>query len=67
MSTAAAERIMMRACKASVKANRSLSDEEISSLLNALSECDNPYTCPHGRPVLLKLTRGDIEKLFKRG
>ena len=66
ISAAAAERVMMRACKASVKANRELSGEEGEALLDALSKCENPYTCPHGRPVFLKLTRGDIERLFKR-
>ncbi|MCL2110856.1 MAG: DNA mismatch repair endonuclease MutL [Clostridiales bacterium] len=66
ISAAAMERIMMRACKAAVKANRTLADEECAALLAALSECANPYTCPHGRPVFLKLTRGDIERLFKR-
>jgi DNA mismatch repair protein MutL len=57
---------MMQACKASVKANRMLDDEELEELLVQLSKCDNPYTCPHGRPVFLKLTRSDIERLFKR-
>ena len=63
---AAVERIMMRACKASVKANQTLSNEEYTALFEALSGCENPYTCPHGRPVFLQLTRGDIERLFKR-
>ena len=66
ISAAAAERIMKRACKASVKANRILSDEEIEALLSDLSVCRNPYTCPHGRPVFIKLTLADIERLFKR-
>jgi len=66
ISAAAADRIMMKACKDSVKANKILSDEENKALLKELSECENPYTCPHGRPVFLKLTRKDIEKLFKR-
>jgi len=66
MSLAMAERIMMRACKASVKANRTLTAAECENLLSLLSNCDNPFTCPHGRPVFLKLTRQDIERLFKR-
>ena len=66
ISYEATERIMMRACKASVKANQSLSDEECAALLEALSKCDNPYTCPHSRPVMLKLAQSDIERLFKR-
>jgi DNA mismatch repair protein MutL len=66
ISSAAADRIMMKACKDSVKANKNMSGEESSALLKELSDCENPYTCPHGRPVFLKLTRRDIEKLFKR-
>jgi len=66
INAAAAEKIMMRACKASVKANKLLSDEEIRALLHDLSKCRNPYTCPHGRPVFIKLTISDIERLFKR-
>jgi len=66
ISNAAVEKIMKRACKASVKANRILSNVEIEALLADLSKCENPYTCPHGRPVFLKLTQYDIEKMFKR-
>ncbi|MDR3364819.1 MAG: DNA mismatch repair endonuclease MutL [Clostridiales Family XIII bacterium] len=66
VSHEASERIMMRACKASVKANTALSDAEIAALLRDLADCGNPYTCPHGRPVFLQLTRSDIERLFKR-
>jgi DNA mismatch repair protein MutL len=66
ITDAAAERIMMRACKASVKANQVLSETECAALIEALSKCENPFTCPHGRPVFLKLKRQDIERLFKR-
>jgi DNA mismatch repair protein MutL len=66
MSFAAAKRIIARACKASVKANQILQDGQIKALLDELSRCENPYTCPHGRPVFLKLTRSDIERMFKR-
>ncbi|MDR0852755.1 MAG: DNA mismatch repair endonuclease MutL [Clostridiales Family XIII bacterium] len=60
------DRIIMRACKSSIKANRKLSDVEIAALLGELGACDNPYTCPHGRPVFLKLTKAEIERMFKR-
>ncbi|MDR0876017.1 MAG: DNA mismatch repair endonuclease MutL [Clostridiales Family XIII bacterium] len=60
------ERLIMRACKASVKAGDLLNDGETIALLEDLSSCDNPYTCPHGRPVFLKLSKSDIERLFKR-
>ena len=66
ISANASERIIMRACKSAIKANRNLSDGEIQMLLKDLSLAENPYTCPHGRPVFIKLTRQDIEKLFKR-
>ncbi|GHU62860.1 DNA mismatch repair protein MutL [Clostridia bacterium] len=64
--SAQTERLIMRACKAAVKAGDLLNDDEISTLLANLSACDNPYTCPHGRPVFLKLSKSDIERLFKR-
>ena len=65
-SHAQEERLVMRACKASVKANRILTPEETAALLRDLAACDNPYTCPHGRPVFLKLSKGDLERMFKR-
>jgi len=66
ISDSALERMMIRACKNSIKANKILSSIEITALIDALSECSNPFTCPHGRPVFIKLTRSDIERLFKR-
>ena len=63
---AAIERLIQRSCKASVKANDLLKREEIKTLLSDLAVCDNPFACPHGRPVFVKLTKYDVEKLFKR-
>jgi DNA mismatch repair protein MutL len=63
---AAAERVISSACKAAVKAGDRLGDEEISGLFADLAACENPYACPHGRPVFIRLTRRDIERLFKR-
>ena len=60
------DKIKMNACKKSIKANHLLSFAEISELLKRLSLCDNPYHCPHGRPTIIKLTKQEIEKLFKR-
>lgn len=57
--------IIMTACKGAIKANQSLSTEEIKILLDKLFII-NEYTCPHGRPISLKLTLNDIEKLFNR-
>ncbi|BBB32269.1 DNA mismatch repair protein MutL [Thermotomaculum hydrothermale] len=53
-------------CKNAIKANTPLTFAEIDSLLTQLFECENPYYCPHGRPILIRLTLDDIEKLFKR-
>lgn len=54
------------ACKAAVKAHDRLSDDEINILLKRLTTLTNPYHCPHGRPVAIKLTKTEIEKLFGR-
>ncbi len=56
----------MIACKKSIKANHKINLEEINTLINNLKKCDNPYTCPHGRPTIVKLRTYEIEKLFKR-
>ncbi len=53
-------------CKASIKANHQISKEEVYELMKRLNECKNPYTCPHGRPTIIKLTVSDIEKMFER-
>ena len=60
------DRLAQKACKASVKANDKLKEEEIKMLLYSLGECENPFTCPHGRPTFIKYTKDDIEKKFKR-
>lgn len=54
------------ACKASLKANKVLSYMEMQTLLDNLLKCDNPYTCPHGRPTTLIYSTSDLDKLFKR-
>ena len=53
-------------CKGSIRANQAINSLEIESLLKKLRMCDNPYTCPHGRPTLIKLSHYEIEKMFKR-
>lgn len=53
-------------CKKSIKANMAITQEEISTLLQSLDKCKMPYTCPHGRPTIIKFSKYDIEKLFKR-
>jgi len=56
----------MLSCKKSIKANMSISDIEVRALMKKLDECDFPYTCPHGRPTIIKFTKYEIEKMFKR-
>ena len=54
------------ACKASVKANMALTKEEVDSLMERLLVLPNPFTCPHGRPTAIKMTKYDIERKFNR-
>lgn len=54
------------ACRMSVKANDYISYDDQVWLLNELRKCDNPFTCPHGRPTIITYTKLDLEKLFKR-
>lgn len=54
------------ACKASLKANKVLSMLEMQVLLNNLLKCENPYTCPHGRPTTIIYSTSELDKLFKR-
>jgi DNA mismatch repair protein MutL len=60
------ETLYMMACKAAVKANSALEESEAATLLERLSEVENPFTCPHGRPSVIKLRKYDLEKMFKR-
>jgi len=54
------------ACKMSVKGNTRINNEQIEELIDDLVLCDNPYNCPHGRPTIIKFTKYEIEKMFKR-
>ncbi len=53
-------------CKGSIKANQYISRKEVDILVSDLRKCKNPYTCPHGRPTVIKLTHYDVERMFKR-
>ena len=61
-----AELAIMMSCKRSIKANHRIDDHSARQLLYQLSQCDNPYNCPHGRPVLVHFTKSDMEKMFRR-
>lgn len=54
------------ACRMSIKANDYISYDDQVYLLNELRHCENPFTCPHGRPTIITYTKYDLEKLFKR-
>ena len=58
--------IKSMSCKKSIKANMAISNEEVNALMLKLDQCEMPYSCPHGRPTIIKFTNYDIEKLFKR-
>ena len=60
------EAILQMACKRAVKGGDTLSETEIASLIGQMREMDAPPTCPHGRPLVVRLTRGELEKRFKR-
>ncbi|MGQ7544310.1 DNA mismatch repair endonuclease MutL [Streptococcus suis] len=61
-----AELAIMMSCKRSIKANHALDDYSARDLLRQLSYCQNPYNCPHGRPVLVHFSKSDMEKMFRR-
>lgn len=57
---------IMMSCKQSIKANHYLNDQEARQLLRDLGYTENPYNCPHGRPVIIHFGNNDMEKMFKR-
>ena len=60
------EAILQMACKRAVKGGDALTQEEIASLIRQMEETDAPPTCPHGRPLVVRLTRSELEKRFRR-
>jgi len=60
------EAAIMMSCKASIKANRHLRNDEIQALLDELRRTTDPFTCPHGRPIIIHYSIYDMEKMFKR-
>ena len=56
----------MMSCKRAIKANHHLDARQATALLDRLSQCQNPFNCPHGRPVTIHFSDSDLEKLFKR-
>ncbi|QOR68640.1 DNA mismatch repair endonuclease MutL [Cytobacillus suaedae] len=60
------EAAIMMSCKASIKANHHLRNEDMFTLLETLRGTTDPFTCPHGRPIIIHFTTYEMEKLFKR-
>ena len=58
--------VMSLACHNSVKAHEYLSVSDMQYLVDNIGYCDNPFTCPHGRPTIITYTKDEIDKLFKR-
>lgn len=59
------ERFASMACRSAIKANDKIYDIEIKSLLEQLEKCENPFTCPHGRPIMVEISKTEIEKCLK--
>ena len=60
------ENIITRSCKSAVKGGDLLDPIEIKALMDQLKACRNPFSCPHGRPTFIKMTRYELERMFKR-
>ena len=60
------EMSIMMSCKQSIKANHYLDKNQMTALLEELGKCQSPYTCPHGRPVIIHMTTYEIERMFNR-
>ncbi len=60
------EKLASLSCKAAIKGNQEISTEEATHLIEQLLTLENPYHCPHGRPVIISMSKYEIEKKFKR-
>ena len=60
------ERLMQSACKHAVKGGEAIEREEIGALLHAFMKGEVPLTCPHGRPVIVRISKTELEKMFRR-
>lgn len=66
ISSLSTQELFTKACKSAIKANEHLNGQEISWLLHNLAECEQPQTCPHGRPTFFRLTDAEIRRRFMR-
>ena len=60
------EKTASMSCKAAIKGNQHISQQEAEALLDELFALENPYNCPHGRPTIIELTKTELERRFKR-
>jgi len=60
------ELLILTACHSAIRAGQPLAEQQMNRLVQDLMQCENPLTCPHGRPTILKWTSSDMEKMFKR-
>jgi DNA mismatch repair protein MutL len=60
------ERLMQSACKHAIKGGETIQKDEIQELLRAFLSGNVPLTCPHGRPVVVRITKTELEKMFRR-
>jgi len=60
------EAAIMMSCKKSIKANHYLKNNEMADLIDQLRETEDPFTCPHGRPIIINFSNYELERLFKR-
>ena len=60
------EAAIMMSCKKSIKANHYLKNSEMADLIDQLREAEDPFTCPHGRPIIVNFSNYELERLFKR-
>ena len=65
-NTIVINKLITKSCKSAVKAHDHLSMEEMKALMDQLAACKNPFSCPHGRPTFIRMTKYQIEKMFKR-
>ena len=60
------EKVASMSCKAAIKGNQKINAAEFKTLLDDMMTLENPYFCPHGRPVIISMSKYEIEKKFKR-
>ncbi len=60
------ERVASMSCKSAIKGNQTISEAEAKNLIHELMTLENPYHCPHGRPIIIALSKHELERKFKR-